>query len=355
MTLTPYTKAGTMHAVNIEVADREALTVEEQYRVDYAIARRDYKLQRERFFTRSLPLQVVQLIDPLEDLSTYTSAPSPGELEYYYRDREGPDNRDIEKELLERARLRQKDDNQARLSIGKKKPKVDFLKTLMKRQEEEYEDILDIEAEYFKKLAKQYYDSVFGDVANLVWQEQQARQIMEDISMSVELGQLADLREQIFLSEERLMMRAMDMHAQHLLRNRGENAGDTAAHPQELDLMYAVPLCRHVEAIRGETINEEEMSYLNLNLGFKTQADLIRKGFFRRNENDILERVEGVEVPYYLNEAVAFAFTAERFRTEADEETTRMSLVEEAVAEEEKLFGEYCEGFSGLELMAEDL
>lgn len=352
MSLTPYQQQSNVLAANCEVAERQALVLAEAYSKDYTLAKKEYQLSHDRFTTRTPcpappdPSTIITAQTLREDIRYYTSCPEPNMNSYYNEDGTAT-TRSIDKELKERARARQKDDldrarrhANAAAHSGSKKDGSALTERLAQLAEDEYGDLLQIEATQFRRLAKDYYDTFYGKFDSVLTGERDSRRTLEDVKLSLDLLALSQLRDRIHHSEELLMIRAMGLYPLQLLRNdraRQAEAAEERARQEEmsrvLDSMVAVPLWQRVLAIRAETEAEEETIYRVMMLAHVSEADFVERNLGRHNmeKGGVFEIRRAGAVPHIFDDSLSYICAAERLFCELGEETGRMAVIDEAL------------------------
>lgn len=343
-----YVLAATHLTTNNEIANRYGISSVEEATVSYCLGKRDQQLAHIRFSCYGPPMPK-EPIENLYELETYTSSAT-GTLKGYAELPPSPDIRSIDRELLKRAEERRREDLASAMKAAAlrkvaprgflSKPKPKILNLLAERCESEYIDIQEMEGKEFTELTETFSRQVEGDMQLFLYVEARARRLMEDIEHSIAMGLLKQLRELIFESEERLMLRSMGYYPYPpSLRNHRKKMIEEKP-PEVLDVMYAAPLWDRVIAIRRETENEECILHLRLHLAFTTQGDLIEQGYMKLDTTS--KQLVGLRIdsrtPVYIHESIQFGFNAERFCVEGDEETKRMTIVDKEVAEREDLF-----------------
>lgn len=341
-----YVEASKLYTANNEIADRYGIAALQETAATYYAAKRDHKVTYERFGCRG-PVPVPERIEERYEIDTYTSSAT-GTLRQYAVLPPVPDLRSIDRELLQRAEERRRVDlNKAKKQAAAPKPTTGFvskrrpspLELLEKRCEDEYVDILELEAEDFESLAKVFYNNSAGDIQMFKYVEARARRMLEDVEHTIAMGLLGQLREVIFESEERLALRAMGYYPYppSLRNHRKAIAGEEPV--PVLDVMYAAPLWERVMAIRRETENEENILHLRLNLAQCVQRDLLEKGYFHiRRDTKQLVYDTTARPPGYLLDTIRFGFVTEKLCIETDEETERMKIADESLEERTALF-----------------
>lgn len=346
------TKARKLYLGNNEVSNRYGLGVLQETTRSYLEAKRNAKLSGERFGCRGPIPKKVRVEDAFE-IDTYTSSAT-GTLKQYETLPPNPDLRAIDRELLCRAEARRKKDlsealkrfslEQAARNAFKSKRRLNPLVALSSRCDDEYHDIIEMEAEEFKELALSFLDLTSGDRNVFMYVEQRARRILVDMEHSVALGLLAQLRNAIFRSEERLVLRGMGYYPYPpSLRNHRKKKGDDGENWQTvlLNVMHAAPLWSRVIAIRTETENEENILFLRLQLAERSQADLIEQSYFTfSNKTKGQLHYNGAQntPPAYMHDTIQFCFSTEKLCIEADEETWRMNIADAALKDYQTFF-----------------
>lgn len=337
---------------NNETSNRYGLAVLQETTRSYVVAKRNNKLSAERFSCYGQAPKKIKVEDSFE-IDTYTSSAC-GTLKQYAELPPKPDLRAIDRELLCRAEERRKKDLSAALDLlvlqkaarnaFKAKRKVNPFVTLMQRCDNEYHDILEMEAEAIKDMAILYLDTISSNKNVFFYVEARARRMIVDIEHSIAVGLLAQLRNVIFRSEERLVLRGMGYYPYPpSLRNHwkkdGVGARDWRSIP--LNVMYAAPLWSRVIAIRTETENEENILFLRLQLAERSQGDMVEQSYFTqrgKTKGQFLYNSAQVAPPTYMHDTIQFCLSTEMLCIEADEETERMNIGDEAVKEYTAIF-----------------
>lgn len=340
-----------LYLKNNETSNRYGLAVLQETTRSYIETKRNNKLAAERFSCYGLAPKKVKIEDSFE-IDTYTSSAC-GTLKQYAELPPNPDLRSIDRELLRRAEERRKKDLSAALDLlvlqkaarnaFKVKRKPNPFVVLLQRCDNEYHDILEMEAEALKDMSVLYMDTISSNKDVFFYVEARARRMIVDIEKSIAVGLLAQLRNIIFRSEERLVLRGMGYYPYPpSLRNhrkKGEGERDWRTIP--LNVMYAAPLWSRVIAIRAETENEENILFLRLQLAERSQADLVEQSYFTlrgKTKGQFLYNDTQLAPPTYMYDTIQFCFSTEKLCIEADEETERMNIADEALKEYTAIF-----------------
>lgn len=330
-----------LHTKNAEMAARYGLAALEETAATYHAAKRDHLAAYQRFSCRG-EVPAAEDYEAQHEIDLYTSSAT-GTLRQYVTLPPKPDLRVVDRELLRRAEERRRVDLAEAVKV---KPPAPIRRAawetarFLQRCEAEYLDILELEAEAFKELARHYFDNILGDTRLFVYVEARARRMLEDIEHTIAMGLLGQLRQVIYESEERLILRGMGYYPYPAtLRNHRRVEGEHTT--DVLDSMYAVPLWSRVMAARSETENEESILHLRLSFAHTVQRDLTEDGYVHRRRTPGRELIYTNKVPpVYMEHALKFGFEGEKVCLEADEETERMRIVDEATAVYPQLFGE---------------
>eukprot|EP00796_Vickermania_ingenoplastis_P004622 gene4627-3332_t len=342
-----YVEASKLYTANQEIAYRYGIAALQETAATYYAAKLEHKAANERFGCRG-PIPVPERLEERYEIDTYTSSTT-GTLKQYEVLPPKPDLREVQRELLVRAEERRRGDlaeaakkaAAAKTATGfvtKRRPSM--LELLEQRCDNEYVDILELEAEDFKRLARIYFDNLMGDIRMFAFVEARARRMLEDIEHTIAMGLLGQLREQIFGSEELLMVRAMGYYPYPpSLRNHRRT--DLEEAPAVLDVMYAAPLWERVTAVRRETEMEESILFLRLHLAHCVQRDLVEKDYIRLRGAGPQKRLQynaASEPPSFMHDTIRFGFATEKLCIEVDEETDRMRIADASLEERAALF-----------------
>ncbi|KAG5474541.1 hypothetical protein LSCM1_03328 [Leishmania martiniquensis] len=317
---------------SVSTAGSLASLVEQVYTQQYTEARQLYKASHCRFTARVSRLPPSGLEEfcsgAFRDLSFYTSAASAGEMSLDGPRRMGTQSLNQELCLLGQRRLRA-------TRVASKPSAADVVALLVTQEAAEYADLLELEAASFMQVARSYYEQIFGPTDNLIWLEAQARRSFEDEYSRATMSFLAELREELWVAQQRLLLRALGMcpdalpHVAQLRLMAAESYAAQQAKLSVLESRDAVPLWKHVCAIRGETESEEDITFRRLLLACVVEAHCISGGFLRRDTATGLLRRTYKKIPTFMQDAIVYATQFEAFIVVLEEETQRMRIAEE--------------------------
>ncbi|KAG5475218.1 hypothetical protein CUR178_04671 [Leishmania enriettii] len=311
--------------------------VEQMYTQQYTEARQQYKASHSRFTARVKRPPPSGLEEycttAFHDLSFYTSAATAGESCAPSACTHGPRRIGIHSLNHELCLLAQE-----RLRAARVVPKCgaeDVVKLLVTQEAAEYADLLELEAASFMGVARTYYERIFGPTNNLVWLETQTRRSLEDEYSRATITFLAHLREELWLAQQRLFLRALGMcpdalpHVAQLRLMAAESYALQQAKLSVLESRKAVPLWNHVCAIRGETESEEDITFRRLLLACVVEVHGISGGYLRRDTATGRLRLTYKRIPAFMQDAIAYTVQFEVFAVVLEEETQRMRIAEE--------------------------
>jgi hypothetical protein len=317
---------------------------------EYAYARQQYRQAHAQYSAR------VRFIGPsrfdqycasaFHDMFFYTSAIDPSMCCAASKCTHGPQKAGLH-ELNYQLRLRARERLRAAVAVAATAPPSrscigdDVFELLVRQEAAELADVLELEAEAFRRLAHAYYDHMYGPANRIIAEEARARRQLSDAHSEATVALLKEIREETLRAEQRLMLRAYAMCPallpHHLLQQRA--AEDAAEAEQqklnaagELDSKDAVPLWQRTCAIRGETESEEDISFRRLVFACLVQAHAIEEGYLARDSATGCLRRTGKTVPAYMRDAVEYGLQFEQFALVLSEETERMALADAAEA-----------------------
>ncbi|CAJ1990455.1 paraflagellar component 17 / PFC17 [Leishmania donovani] len=312
--------------------------MQQAYTQQYTEARNQYKASHARFTARLKRPPLSQLerycTNVFRDLSFYTSAINAEETCAPSVCTHGPRRIGIHS-VNHELRLRA----QKRLRAAPAKPKRDaddVLTLLVAQEAAEYADLLELEAKFFMGVARAYYQTIFGPTDDLVWLEAQARRSFEDEYNRATMAFLAQLREEIWGAEQRLLLRALGMfpdalpHVGQLRLIAAERDALQQAKLSVLESREAAPLWQRVCAIRGETESEEDIIFRRILLACVVEAHGISEGYLRYDTVTGRLRHTYKEVPPFMRDVIDYSMQFEPFAAVLEEETQRMRIAEEA-------------------------
>ncbi|KAG5500629.1 hypothetical protein JKF63_03725 [Porcisia hertigi] len=318
-------------------ADSLADIIQQVYTQQYIEARHQYKASHARFSGRVKrpPPSFLERYcrDALHDLSFYTSASNAEEACPPLECTHGPRRIGLHSVNYELRRLAQQRMLDAHASM---KPTADNIAALLVAQEAaEYADLLTLEAASFMDVARVYYNNVLGVSCNVEWLEKKARQDFEDEHNHATMVLLAQLREELWLAQQRLFLRALGLcpealpHVAQLRLMATEADALRMSEVPSLDSREALPLWHRVCAIRSETESEEDISFRRMVLACVVQAHTLQGGYLRYDTVSGHLRRTYRETPSYMKDAIEYALQFETFAVIVEEEAQRMRIIEE--------------------------
>ncbi|KAK7195049.1 hypothetical protein NESM_000427700 [Novymonas esmeraldas] len=315
-----------------------AALIQRVYTQEYAEARHQYHASHARFSARVKRAPPSWLdrycAAAFRDLSFYTCAPRREDACETSACTHGP--RRIGAHALNRElRLSALDRLHATPEKAGRGP-GDVAALLVSQEAAEHACLVALEAASFLRVARAYYDQMIGPFDELVWLESQARRDVEDEYHHATMALLAELREEMWVAEQRLFLRALGMcpealpHASQRRLMEAEARALALAQSLALDSRDAVPLWHRVCAIRGETESEEDINFKRLELACIVQMHGLRDGYLRYDTITGRLRHTYREVPACMQDVVGYALQFETFTAVLAEESGRMRLAEEA-------------------------
>lgn len=319
-------------------AESLAALIQQTYTQQYAEARNQYKASHARFTARVKRPPPSRLehycTNVFQDLSFYTSAANAEVACAPSACTHGPRRIGIHS-VNHELRLRA----QERLRAAPAKPKRDsddVIELIVAQEAAEYADVLELEAKSFMGVARAYYQAIFGVTDELVWLEAQARRSFEDEYNRATMVFLAQLREETWGAEQRLLLRARGMfpdvlpHVAQLRLIAAKFDALQQAKSSVLDIREAVPLWQRVCAIRGETESEEDIIFRRIFLACAVGAHGISEGYLRYDTVTGRLRHTYKEVPPFMRDVIEYPLQFETFAAILEEEAQRMRIAEEA-------------------------
>lgn len=310
---------------------------------DYAHARQQYNQAHAQYSARvtaTKPSRFEQYCNgAFQDLLFYTSAVDPATCCAPSRCSHGPHKaglHELNDELWRRARERMG----AAAPLRRSTTGADVFALLVAQEAAEQADIVELEAEAFRKLAHTYYDCVYGPANRLAEEEARSRRQLEDARNVATVALLKEIREERWQAEQRLLLRAYGMCSELLPHQAQVRAAALTEEAEQrelnatnaLDCSEAVPLWHRACVIRGETESEEDITFRRLVSACLVEAHSIEEGYLARDPTTKCLRWTGKAVPTYMRDAVDYALQFEQFALVLSEETERMAVVDAAAA-----------------------
>lgn len=324
--------------------DDPAAILQAAYVEQYQAAKEQYKHSHARFSTRGAAPVSCRMgqfcLEAFQDLSWYTSAHDlsnccePSSCIHTRRRGLHILNYELRQRALPRYHeaLRQL----ARHPERRKPGTTAVVQLLVESEKREMKDLMELQFDAFKELAKQYYTWLYGAADRTVMEEKMHRKILEDEESLAATELLDELREEIFWCEQRLIVRGMNIrpgalpHLSLLRAMRAEELAQQQKGGGTLEVMYITPLQHRVAIIRSETESEEDIVFKRIVLACESQAHAISSGYLSRDTRTGNLMRTAVRLPYSMIDIIEYAFNFELFAVIVDEETDRMRIEDAA-------------------------